>query len=148
MQCKRLLPVIAALALLILVIAACGGETTPCPTAEACPPATTCETCPTCPEAAACPTAEACPTCPEPAAGVTTTAAACPYQDEWAASPHADAEAEAFIHWNEDDPKEVPTGCANCHSGIGFMDYVGADGSAVVVVDKAAPIGEDSACSS
>jgi len=39
MQCKRLLPVIAALALLILVVAACGGETTPCPTAEACPPA-------------------------------------------------------------------------------------------------------------
>jgi len=146
MQCKRLLPVIAALALLILVIAACGGETTPCPTAEACPPATTCETCPTCPEAEACPTAEACATCPEPAAGVTTTAAACPYQDEWAASPHADAEAEAFIHWNEDDPKEVPTGCANCHSSTGFMDYVGADGSAVGVVDKAAPVGEVITC--
>jgi len=152
MQCKRLLPVIAALALLILAIAACGGETTPCPTAAACPPATTCETCPTCPtcpEAAACPTAEACatcPTCPEPAAGVTTTAAACPYQGEWTGSAHADKAAEAFNHWNADDPKETPTGCANCHSSTGFMDYVGADGSAVAVVDKAAPVGEVITC--
>jgi hypothetical protein len=152
MQCKRLLPVMAALALLILVVAACGGETTPCPTAEACPPAATCEACPTCPEAAACPTTEACPapeacpTCPEAGAGVTTTAVACPYQDEWAGSPHADAEAEAFNHWNEDDPKETPTGCANCHSSTGFMDYVGADGSAVGVVDKAAPVGEVITC--
>ena len=151
MHWKRLLPVMAAMALLVLVVAACGGETTPCPTcptAAACP---TCPTCPTCPEAAACPTAEACPapeacpTCPEPAAGE-TTAAACPYQDEWAASAHADAEAEAFIHWNEEDPKETPIGCANCHSSTGFMDYVGADGSAVGVVDKAAPVGEVITC--
>ncbi len=77
---------------------------------------------------------------------MTTTAAACPYQDEWAASAHADKAAEAFNHWNEDDPKEVPTGCATCHSTTGFQDYVGADGSAVGVVDKAAPIGEVVTC--
>jgi len=146
MQYKRLLPLIAALALLILVIAACGGETTPCPTAAACPTCPEAQACPTCPEAAACPTAEACPapeacpTCPEP------EAAACPNQEGWAGSAHADAEAEAFIHWNEDDPKEVPAGCATCHSTSGFQDYVGADGSAVAVVDKAAPIGEVVSC--
>jgi hypothetical protein len=149
MQFKRLLPVMAALVLLILVIAACGSSTTPCPTAAACPTFPDAAACPTaaaCTGAPACPTAEACPTCPEPVAGVTTTAAACPYQDVWAASAHADKAAEAFNHWNEDDPKEVPTGCATCHSTSGFQDYVGADGSAVGVVDKAAPIGEVVSC--
>ena len=101
-------------------------ETQPCPTAAACPPA------------AACPTAAACPECP---AAVTETAGvACPYEEEWAASPHADAEAEAFRHWDEEDPKEVPVDCAKCHAGSGFQDFVGADGSAAGVVDKAQPV--------
>ena len=39
-----------------------------------------------------------------------------PFEEEWASSPHADASAEAFIHWDEDDPAEVPTSCAKCHS--------------------------------
>lgn len=39
-------------------------------------------------------------------------------------SGHADETAEAFIHWDEDDPPMVPTGCAKCHSNDGFIDFV------------------------
>jgi hypothetical protein len=69
-----------------------------------------------------------------------------PFQEEWAASPHADAEAEAFVHWNEDDPAEIPADCAKCHSTPGYLDFVGADGSAAGVVDSAAPIGTTVTC--
>lgn len=89
------------------------------------------------------------PTCPEPTAcpeagGV--EAATVPNFEMWAASPHADAAAEAFNHWNEEDPKEIPTSCAKCHSQGGFQDYVGADGSEAFVVDKAAEIGSVISC--
>ena len=30
-----------------------------------------------------------------------------PFEEEWAASPHADASAEAFVHWDEDDPADL-----------------------------------------
>jgi len=30
-------------------------------------------------------------------------------------SGHADAESEAFTHWNEDEPAEIPPVCARCH---------------------------------
>ena len=111
----------AALLLLVLALAACqpapapAVEATPCPTAEPCP---------------------ACPTCPTPPAPVVQQV---PFQDEWAGSPHNDTEAEAFNHWNEDDPAEVPVDCAKCHTTAGHQDYVGADGSAVNVVDKPVP---------
>jgi hypothetical protein len=64
-----------------------------------------------------------------------------PFLDEWSSSPHADAAAEAFVHWNEETPPEVPVACARCHSTPGFRDYIGADGSAAGVVDEAAPVG-------
>jgi hypothetical protein len=64
-----------------------------------------------------------------------------PFLEEWSSSAHADAAAEAFVHWDEEDPKEVPVECARCHSTPGFRDYIGADDSAVGVVDKAAPVG-------
>jgi hypothetical protein len=64
-----------------------------------------------------------------------------PFLEEWAASPHADAAAEAFVHWNEEDPAEVPVECAKCHSTAGYQDFLGADGSAAGAVDAAAPIG-------
>ncbi|MGB2984035.1 MAG: polyheme membrane-associated cytochrome C [Candidatus Bipolaricaulia bacterium] len=61
-------------------------------------------------------------------------------QEAWAGGPHADAEAEAFVHWDEDDPAVVPARCAKCHSGAGFIDFVGADGTEAGVVDNdAAP---------
>jgi len=69
-----------------------------------------------------------------------------PYFAEWAASPHADAESEAFIHWNEEESKTIPEGCAKCHSTIGFKDFVGADKSAAGKVDKPAAIGTTVTC--
>ncbi|MBC8264563.1 MAG: hypothetical protein H8E47_10625, partial [Anaerolineales bacterium] len=58
----------------------------------------------------------------------------------WASSGHADAEAEAFRHWDEDDPKEVSTSCAKCHSSYGYLDFLGADGTEAGVVDNAAAV--------
>jgi hypothetical protein len=62
----------------------------------------------------------------------------------WATSAHADKSSEAFNHWNEEG--SVPTSCAKCHSTPGFKDYIGADGSAFNVVDKAAPLGTTVEC--
>lgn len=69
-----------------------------------------------------------------------------PYEEQWAASAHADASAEAFVHWNEEDPAEVPDRCAKCHSTPGFQDFLGADGSEAGVVNAAAPIGTTVEC--
>lgn len=60
--------------------------------------------------------------------------------EAWAGSGHADREAEAFRHWDEDDPAEVPPSCAKCHSEGGYLDYLGADGSEPGVVDAPASI--------
>lgn len=69
-----------------------------------------------------------------------------PYVNDWAASPHADVTAEAFIHWDADDPAEVPTSCAKCHSTSGYQDYLGADGSEAGVTDAAVAVGEVVSC--
>jgi len=61
-------------------------------------------------------------------------------------SGHADAESEAFIHWNEDDPAEIPPTCAKCHSTSGFVDYVGADGSEAGKVDMPGEINDPINC--
>jgi len=42
---------------------------------------------------------------------------------EFAASGHADATGEAFVHW--DAETEIPVGCAKCHSEAGFVEYAG-----------------------
>ena len=47
--------------------------------------------------------------------------------EAWIASPHARADSESFTHWDEEG--EIPEACATCHSGIGFRDFIGADGS-------------------
>ena len=123
---KSKLILFGLLLLLTLALAACSSpapEATPCPTAAPCPD------CPACPE---CPAPEPCPE-----AVVDTV----PFEEAWVSSPHADAEAEAFVHWNEDDPAEVPANCAKCHSTPGMLDFLGADGSAAGTVDAAAPIG-------
>ena len=69
-----------------------------------------------------------------------------PFEQEWANSPHNAADTEAFIHWNEDDPQEVPANCAKCHSTPGYLDFLGADGSEFGVVENAAPIGTTIQC--
>jgi len=57
-----------------------------------------------------------------------------PFKDAYTSSGHADAAAEAFNHWNDEDPAEIPTSCANCHSAAGYLDYL-QDGK----VDTAVP---------
>lgn len=64
-----------------------------------------------------------------------------PFAELWISSPHADTEAEAFRHWDEDDPPVVPASCARCHSTPGYRDYVGADGTEAGVVNSEAPVG-------
>lgn len=64
-----------------------------------------------------------------------------PFLQKWLSSGHADAAAEAFVHWNNDNPPQVPADCARCHSAAGFLDFVGQDGTATGVVDKPAPVG-------
>ena len=61
--------------------------------------------------------------------------------EKWTDSGHADRESESFVHWDEDDPPEVPTNCAKCHSAYGYLDYLGEDGTPAGVVDAAATIG-------
>jgi hypothetical protein len=68
------------------------------------------------------------------------------FAEQWASSGHADASAEAFINWDGDDPAEVPANCAKCHSTPGYLDFLGADGSAFGTVDAAAPIGTTVEC--
>jgi hypothetical protein len=155
----KILALVVGLLLLGVILVACGATSEPCPECPICPEcptavsqvcptaeSVTCptaEACPECPEAAACPTAEACPECPEAAECPETAegVAACPFGDQWSGSAHADTAAEAFNHWNESDPPEVPTSCARCHSEPGYLDYLGADGTAAGVVDQAASIG-------
>lgn len=80
----------------------------------------------------------------EPAGG--TAEIEIPFVEEWMGSPHADAEAEAFVHWNEEDPQQIPVECARCHSTPGYRDFVGADGSEAGVVDQPAAVGTVITC--
>ena len=117
-----------------LVLTACSTptvEATPCPQPSPCPD------CPVPPTPAPCPD---CPTCPEPVVKDV------PFEQLWVNSAHADASAEAFTHWDEADPKEVPTSCARCHSTPGYIDYLGGDGTEAFKVDNAAPIGTVITC--
>lgn len=54
----------------------------------------------------------------------------------FADSGHADETAEAFRHWDEDDPPVVPTSCAKCHAAGGFLDFA-ADGTVDSAADPA-----------
>jgi hypothetical protein len=102
---------IIGLALLLSSCAAPEASECPdCPVVD-CPEAE----CPACPECEACPEAEP---CPEPEAVVPEIEAA------WAGSGHANSEAEAFRHWDEDDPAVVSTRCGKCHSSEGYVEYV------------------------
>jgi len=123
---KKYLLVGALLLLVALALSACQTATpTAAPVVEK-----------ACPTAAPCPT---CPACPEPPAPPEPVVKEVPFQDLWANSGHNNAEAEAFNHWNEDDPKVVEPACANCHSSQGYQDFLGADGSAVGTVDNEVP---------
>lgn len=68
------------------------------------------------------------------------------FNDLWKSSPHADADADAFTHWNNTNPQEIPVTCAQCHSRPGFLDFLGVDGSAAGVVDAPAKVGTTITC--
>jgi hypothetical protein len=59
--------------------------------------------------------------------------------EKWEGSTHADAESEAFTHW--DGASVIPPRCASCHSTIGFRDFLGADGTAAGEVDGETEVG-------
>ncbi len=63
-----------------------------------------------------------------------------PFLEQWQSSAHAAFDTEPFRHWDEEDPQEVPTSCAKCHSSDGYRDFLGADGSEAGVVDSPAPV--------
>lgn len=67
-----------------------------------------------------------------------------PFYPAWRGSPHADRTAEAFTHWDEEGAVEAD--CAKCHSGAGFVDYLGGDGTAAFQVDHPAPLGTVITC--
>lgn len=58
---------------------------------------------------------------------------------DWFRSAHANAAAEAFSHWDTDG--EVAAACATCHSGEGFRDFHGLDGSEAGVVNGQINVG-------
>ena len=124
-ETSRKLVGLLLLLLVAVALAACGGAETATP----CPPT---QECPECPPSPTCP--------PPPTAEAVEPAVEVPFQDLWVASGHADESAEAFRHWDEEDPQEVPAGCAKCHSASGYKDFLGIDGTEAGVVDNAAPI--------
>lgn len=62
----------------------------------------------------------------------------------WLGSAHADASAEAFVHWDAEG--EIPPECAKCHSTPGYQDFLGLDETAFGTVDNPAPIGTVITC--
>jgi hypothetical protein len=69
-----------------------------------------------------------------------------PFLEEWSASGHADAAAEAFVHWDEEDPAVVPANCAKCHSTPGYLDFLGVDNTAAGEVNNDVPVGTVVTC--
>jgi len=66
--------------------------------------------------------------------------------EAWRTSPHGDYHSRSFTYWNKDGA--VPAVCAACHSGPGFIDFLGADGSPAFAVNRPAPINSPVGCAS
>ncbi len=64
--------------------------------------------------------------------------------EAWLDGPHGDYRSPSYTHWNEDG--EVPPACAACHSETGFLDWLGADGSAALSVEHPATINTAIGC--
>lgn len=95
---------------------------------------------------AACGSPEAPTQCPEVICPEASSPEPVLYEDLWAISGHSDDTSEAFTHWDEDEPPEIPVECAKCHSRPGFISFIGADGSTVGVVDNPAKVGTTITC--
>ncbi len=61
--------------------------------------------------------------------------------EKWEQAGHADASSPSFTNWDGADPPQVPQNCAKCHSLYGYLDFLGADGTAAGQVDGPAPLG-------
>jgi nitrate/TMAO reductase-like tetraheme cytochrome c subunit len=61
-------------------------------------------------------------------------------------SAHANEDSHAFTYWHDDEPPVIPADCARCHSPLGFMDYLGEDGSQAGTVAQDHPIGRAITC--
>lgn len=64
-------------------------------------------------------------------------------------SAHANAESQAFkafTLWGSENPSQIPTGCAKCHSTQGYLDFLGADGSEPGTVNQTAVAGAALGC--
>ena len=93
-----------------------------------------------CPEVE-CPDCEACEDCNE------FMIENIPAVESWVNSPHNDEESDAFRNWDENDPPAIPGSCASCHSTIGYIDYVGGDGSEQFSMElESVDIGETIEC--
>ncbi len=92
---------------------------------------------------ALCPTSLPCPAFPTPVPAVVKVV---PFEVAWAKSAHANAKAPAFTHWDNEEDKLVPAGCANCHSTPGYQDFIGADGSPTGTIDAPVPVGTVITC--
>ena len=62
----------------------------------------------------------------------------------WQASPHANAQSEAFRHW--DTEGEIPGNCAVCHSTTGVVDYLAGPQALSGVIDHPVAIGTTVEC--
>ena len=127
MSRRRIILFIGLALLMGVMLAACQSQTTLTP-------------CPSCPPPAPAATAGPVPT----AAPTAKPAAEAPFSELWAASGHADAKAEAFVHWNTaaaGATPAVPAACAQCHSSTGFQEF-----AATGKVAKDQPIGTTITC--
>ena len=64
--------------------------------------------------------------------------------EAWLTGPHGDYRSPSYTHWN--DEGEVPPACAACHSETGFLDWLGADGTAALSVEHPATINTAIGC--
>ena len=62
------------------------------------------------------------------------------------ASPHGDYHSPSFTYWNREGA--VPQACATCHSQPGFIDFLGADGTAPGAIDGPAAVNAPIGCAS
>ena len=90
--------------------------------------------------------AQTAPTATQAPTAVPTPTLVVPFVDQWRQSPHNDVESEAFAHWNDTEDQKVEVACAACHSGTGYVDFLGGDRSAAGVVNTAPAIGSTVTC--
>ena len=122
MSMKKILVLLGSLIVVAVIITACGGQATEAPAPV---PATE-------------------PPAPAPTEAVMAEpAVVVPYLAAWEGSAHNATDTEPFRHWDGDNPAEVPTSCAKCHSTQGYQDFLGADGSEAGKVDLAVPAAEN-----